>query len=116
MGTQALKQQSRIKESRLVAAWAVGQRGGLSGVRKKLYLNCGGSYMGVYTCQNSSNCVFRMGVCVLGEGGDFPGGPMVRNPPANAEDMGSIPGLWSEKIPHVWEQLSLSIANAESVL
>ena len=72
--------------------------------------------MGVYTSQNSSNCMFRMGVCVLGEGGDFPGGPMVSNPPANAEDMGSIPGLWSEKIPYVWEQLSLSITNTESVL
>ena len=23
---------------------------------------------------------------------DFPGGPVVRNPPANARDMGSIPG------------------------
>ena len=25
-------------------------------------------------------------------GGDFPGGPVVRNPPANAGDIGSIPG------------------------
>ena len=25
-------------------------------------------------------------------GGDFPGGPVVKNLPANAEDMGSIPG------------------------
>ena len=24
--------------------------------------------------------------------GDVPGGPMVKNPPANAGDMGSIPG------------------------
>ena len=24
--------------------------------------------------------------------GDFPGGPMVEDPPANAENMGSIPG------------------------
>ena len=23
---------------------------------------------------------------------DFPGGPVVKNPPASAEDMGSIPG------------------------
>ena len=93
-----------------MVAWAVGQRGGLSGVRKKLYLNCGGSYMGAYTCQNSPNCIFRMGVC---GGGDFPGGPMVRNPLASAGDMGYIPGLWSEKIPHVWEQLSLSTANTD---
>ena len=50
-------------------------------------------------------------VCVWG--GDFPGGPMVRNPLASAGDMGYIPGLWSEKIPHVWEQLSLSTANTD---
>ena len=25
--------------------------------------------------------------------GDFPGGPVVKNPPANAGDRGSIPGL-----------------------
>ena len=33
-------------------------------------------------------------VCVLKEtvGGDFPGGPVVKNPPANAGDIGSIPG------------------------
>ena len=24
---------------------------------------------------------------------DFPGGPVVKNPPANARDTGSIPGL-----------------------
>ena len=24
---------------------------------------------------------------------DFSGGPVVKNPPANAEDMGSVPGL-----------------------
>ena len=38
---------------------------------------------------------------------------MVRNPLASAGDMGYIPGLWSEKIPHVWEQLSLSTANTD---
>ena len=30
---------------------------------------------------------------------DFPGGPMVKNPPSNAGDMGSISGLGT-KIPH----------------
>ena len=35
------------------------------------------------------------------KGGDFPGGTVIKNPPANAGDMGSIPGpgrshmLWS---------------------
>ena len=34
-----------------------------------------------------------------------PGGPVVKNLPANAEDMGSVPA-WSRKIPHASEQLS----------
>ena len=34
---------------------------------------------------------------------DFPGDPMVKNPPANAGDMGSIPGL--ERFPHAVKQL-----------
>ena len=34
---------------------------------------------------------------------DFPGSPVVKNPPANAED-GFNP--WSGKIPHATEQLS----------
>ena len=33
------------------------------------------------------------------EFGDFPGGPMVKNLPSNAGDMGWIPG-WGTKIPH----------------
>ena len=32
---------------------------------------------------------------------DFPGGPVVKNPPANAGDMGSIPGLGS-RAPLLW--------------
>ena len=39
------------------------------------------------------------------KGGDFPGGPVVKNPPYNAEDMGLIPS-WGTKIPHATEQLS----------
>ena len=34
---------------------------------------------------------------------DFPGDPVVKNPPANAGDMGSIPGL--ERFPHAMKQL-----------
>ena len=33
---------------------------------------------------------------------DFPSGPAVKNPPANAGYVGSIPGLGT-KIPHMWE-------------
>ena len=36
---------------------------------------------------------------------DFPGGPVVKNPPSNAGDVGSIPG-WGTKIPHAAGQLS----------
>ena len=43
--------------------------------------------------------------------GDFPGGSGVKNPPANAGDTGSSPGLGRShmprgKIPHAVEQLS----------
>ena len=37
---------------------------------------------------------------------DFPDGPVVKNPPCNAWDVGSIPG-WGTKIPHATGQLSL---------
>ena len=30
---------------------------------------------------------------------DFPSGPVIRNPPANAEDMGSIPGPGRSYMP-----------------
>ena len=36
---------------------------------------------------------------------DFPGGPVVKNPPFNAGDVGSIPGQGT-KIPHAAGQLS----------
>ena len=36
---------------------------------------------------------------------DFPGGPVVKNLPCNAGDMGSIPGR-GPKIPHAMGQLS----------
>ena len=37
--------------------------------------------------------------------GDFPGGPVVKNPPYNAGDTGSIPGQGT-KIPHAVGQIS----------
>ena len=36
---------------------------------------------------------------------DFPDGPVVKNPPCKAGNMGSIPS-WGTKIPHAEEQLS----------
>ena len=43
---------------------------------------------------------------------DFPGGPVVKNLPSNAEEAGSIPGR-ETRISHVAEQWSLSPANIE---
>ena len=45
------------------------------------------------------------GLRVNGGGGDFPGGPVVKNPPYNAGDAGSIPGQGT-KIPNAAGQLS----------
>ena len=42
---------------------------------------------------------------------DFPGGPVVKNPPANAGDMGFDP--WSRKFPHAMGQLSLEATTTE---
>ena len=39
------------------------------------------------------------------QGRDFPGGPVVKNPPYNAGDMGLIPGQGT-KIPYAVGQLS----------
>ena len=36
---------------------------------------------------------------------DFADGPVVKNPPANAEDSRCTPG-WATEIPHAMEQLS----------
>ena len=44
--------------------------------------------------------------------GDFPGGPVVENPPSNAGDVGSIPGRGT-KIPHAVGQLSLPATTTE---
>ena len=41
----------------------------------------------------------------------FPGGAVVKNPPANTGDPGSKP--WSRKIPHATEQLSLCATTTE---
>ena len=45
-------------------------------------------------------------------GRDFPGFPVVKNPPSNAGDVGSIPGRRT-KIPHAAGQLSPHVATTE---
>ena len=44
----------------------------------------------------------------------FPGSVVIKNPPANAGDLGSIPYLGT--IPHAMEQLSLWATTREPVL
>ena len=44
----------------------------------------------------------------------FPGGAMVKNPPASAGDMSFEP--WSRKIPHATEQLSPCATTTEPAL
>ena len=46
---------------------------------------------------------------------DFPGGPVVKNLPYNAGDMGSISG-WGTKFPHAAWQLRLLTTSTEPVL
>ena len=43
---------------------------------------------------------------------DLPGGPMVKNPPSNAQDLGSIPGQGTETL-HAMGQLSQHVATVE---
>ena len=45
---------------------------------------------------------------------DFPGGPVVKNPPYNAGDVGLIPGQGT-KTPHAVGQLSLHATTTELV-
>ena len=49
------------------------------------------------------------------EGLDFPGGAVVKNPPANAGDMGSSPGPGAED-PHAVEQQSPCATTTEPAL
>ena len=49
------------------------------------------------------------------ENGDFLGGPVAKNLPSNAGDMGSIPGQGT-KIPHTAGQLSSTAATGEACM
>ena len=48
---------------------------------------------------------------IKNQGQDFSGGPVVKNPPANAQDTGSIPG--PGKSPQAAEQLSSYVTTTE---
>ena len=53
-----------------------------------------------------------MGMDIKGVGWDFPGGPVVKNPPSNAGDAGSIPGR-ETRIPHAAGLLNLHATTRE---
>ena len=50
--------------------------------------------------------------CNLSSSQDFPGGPVFKNLPSNAGDVGSIPGQGT-KIPHATGQLNPSTTTTE---
>ena len=52
--------------------------------------------------------------CTKQHNRDFPGGPVVKNPPSNAGDTGSITGRGT-KIPHAMGQLSSRAITPEPV-
>ena len=56
-------------------------------------------------CLNSINDSFM---------GDFPGGTVVKSPPASVGDTGSSPPRGSGKIPHAAEQLRPQATTAEA--
>ena len=64
-----------------------GDKGTFWGDRNVL-IDCGNRYMSVQVCKNSQNCMVKKGELT-----GFPGGSVVKNPPANAGNTGSSPGL-----------------------
>ena len=60
----------------------------------------------------SRACVNTQCLCYLKTKRDFLGGPVVKNLPCNAGDMGSIPGQGAN-IPHAIEQLSPCTTSTE---
>ena len=52
-----------------------------------------------------SGYYYKISIIKIHRGRDFAGGPVIKNPPYNAQEVGSIPGRGT-KIPHVAGQLS----------
>ena len=78
----------------LARGWQVTQRLSLSNITK--YNGLGGLHNNhLFSHSEGWKSQIKMW-----QGWDFPGGPVVKNLPSNAEDMGLIPGR-GIKIPHV---------------
>ena len=63
---------------------------------------------------NNNKIIFFYEKKIVNHCGDFSGGSVVRNMPANTGDTGPIPGRGT-KIPHAVKQLGLSATRRESV-
>ena len=63
-------------------------------------------YRNQWSCLCPKNSLF-----IKTDGGDFPVGPMVKNPSANAGDIGSIPGLGKFHMPWATKSLYLLSPN-----
>ena len=59
----------------------------------------------LHWCTSSALAILLLCSIIPNVTKDFPGGPVVKNPPSNAGDVGLIPG-WGTKIPHAMGQLS----------
>ena len=70
--------------------------------------------MQIKTTMRYHHTLVKMAIIKKSTSRDFPGGTVVKNPPANAGDTGLSPGLG--KIPHATEQLSPCATTTEPVL
>ena len=70
--------------------------------------------VGVESCKKQKELFIQLGGRNKGYYGDFPGGPVVKNPPSNAGNVSSIPGQGT-KIPHVSRQLNPRATTIELV-
>ena len=64
-------------------------------------------FCSVERCSNKSTFTKRSILKLHEKYKDFPGGPVVKNPPSNATDMGLIPG-WGTKIPEAAKPVCLT--------
>ena len=72
-----------------------GTEGVFWGAGNVLFLDLGAGYLDVMNCDDSSRCTFLhvYYTSIKSFSWGFPGGTVVKNPPASAGDTGSSPGL-----------------------
>ena len=84
---------------------------------KSVYDKCYRSFRNVrYPCISGNLKHTGMTLCIWNKQNtfrDFPGGPVIKNPPCNTGDVGSIPGQGT-RIPRAAGQLSLQVPSLEA--